>query len=95
MLVAIEQIWRDARSELEPIYKELPRQLIHRDAHPSNMLFSAGRLTGLLDFELVRRGPRIFDLCYCASSLLVDGFEDCEKGQKWPSLFRSLVRGYE
>ena len=91
---AVEQIWRDARSELEPIYVELPQQLIHRDAHSSNMLFSAGQLTGLLDFELVRRGPRIFDLCYCASSILVDGFEDFKKRQKWPSLFRSLVRGY-
>lgn len=91
---AIEQIWRDARSELGPVYKELPQQLIHRDAHPSNMLFSAGRLTGLLDFELVRRGPRIFDVCYCASSILVEGFEDLEQGRLWPSLFRSLARGY-
>lgn len=92
---AIEQIWRGAESELKPLYKELPQQLIHRDAHPSNMLFSAGRLTGLLDFEMVRRGPRVFDVCYCGSSILVEGFEDSEKGQKWPSLFYSLTRGYE
>jgi Ser/Thr protein kinase RdoA (MazF antagonist) len=59
------------------------------------MLFSAGQLTGWLDFELVRRGPRVFDLCYCASSLLVEGFEDLEQGRQWPGLFRSLVRGYE
>ena len=91
----LEQIWRDARSELEPLYLELPQQLIHRDPHPSNMLFSAGRLTGWVDFELVRRGPRVFDLCYCASSLLVDGFEDDEKRRKWPALLRSLARGYE
>jgi len=92
---AIEQIWQDARSELKPLCNELPRQLIHRDAHPSNMLFSAGRLTGFLDFEMIRRGPRVFDVCYCGSSILVEGFEDSEKGQKWPSLFHSLVRGYE
>jgi Ser/Thr protein kinase RdoA (MazF antagonist) len=92
---AIEQIWRAAESELRPLYKELPRQLIHRDAHPSNMLFSAGRLTGFVDFEMVRRGPRVFDVCYCGSSILVGGFEDPEKGQKWPNLFRCLVRGYE
>jgi Ser/Thr protein kinase RdoA (MazF antagonist) len=92
---AIEQIWQDAQSELKPLYEELPQQLIHRDAHPSNMLFSAGRLTGFVDFEMVRRGPRVFDVCYCGSSILVGGFEDFEKGQKWPSLFHSLVRGYE
>ena len=91
----LEQIWREARSELGPASKELPRQLIHRDPHPSNMLFTEGRLTGWVDFDLVRRGPRMFDLCYCASSLLVEGFEDHEKGQLWPSLYRSMVQGYE
>ena len=59
------------------------------------MLFSAGQLTGFVDFEMVRRGPRVFDACYCGSSILVGGFEDSEKGQRWPSLFHSLVRGYE
>jgi Ser/Thr protein kinase RdoA (MazF antagonist) len=93
--IALERIWQEARSELEPVSKELPRQLIHRDPHPSNMLFSAGQLTGWVDFELVRRGPRLFDLCYCASSLLFDGFEDEEKGRLWPALFRFMVRGYE
>ena len=91
----LAQIWREARSELEPVHGKLPRQLIHRDSHPSNMLFSKGRLTGWVDFELVRRGPRLFDLCYCASSLLVEGFEDREKGRLWPALFRAMVRGYE
>jgi Ser/Thr protein kinase RdoA (MazF antagonist) len=92
---AVEQIWRGAESELGPLYKELPRQLIHRDAHTSNMLFSAGQLTGVLDFEMVRRGPRVFDVCYCAGSILVEGLEDSEKRQKWPRLLYSLVRGYE
>jgi Ser/Thr protein kinase RdoA (MazF antagonist) len=92
---AIEQIWRDAESELKLLYEELPQQLIHRDAHPFNMLFSAGRLTGFLDFEMVLRGPRVFDVCYCGGAILVEGFEDPEQGQKWPSLFHSLVRGYD
>lgn len=30
-----------------------------------------------------------------AQAILVDGFEDAEKAQKWPALFRSLVAGYE
>jgi Ser/Thr protein kinase RdoA (MazF antagonist) len=92
---AIEQIWRDTAVELQPLYNELPRQLIHRDAHTSNMLFSADQLTGVLDFEMVRRGPRVFDVCYCASSILVEGFEDPENASKWPRLLHSLVRGYE
>ncbi|NIV30622.1 MAG: hypothetical protein GWN58_14325 [Anaerolineae bacterium] len=27
--------------------------------------------------------------------MLIDGFEDSEKGQLWPALYRSMVRGYE
>jgi len=92
---AIERIWQEVEPELVSLYNALPRQLIHRDAHPSNMLFAAGRLTGFLDFEMVGRGPRLFDVCYCGSSILVGGFDDSAKGQKWPILFQSIVRGYE
>jgi Ser/Thr protein kinase RdoA (MazF antagonist) len=92
---AIERIWRDVEGEFVPLHDDLPKQLIHRDAHPYNMLFDEGKLTGLLDFEMVVRGLPLFDVCYCASAILVDGFEASEKAQKWPALFRSLVAGYE
>jgi len=92
---AIERIWRDIEGEFVPLHDNLPKQLIHRDAHPWNMLFDEGELTGFLDFELTVRGLPLFDVCYCASAILVDGFEDSEKAQKWPALFRSLVAGYE
>ncbi|MCP4540564.1 MAG: phosphotransferase [Chloroflexi bacterium] len=92
---AIEKIWRDAEEEFVPLYDDLPKQLIHRDAHPANMLFDNGRLTGFLDFELAVRGRRVFDICYCASAILVDGFQDQEKARKWHTLFRSIVSGYE
>ena len=92
---AVERIWRDVEGEFVPLHDDLPKQLIHRDAHPWNMLFDEGELTGFLDFEMVVRGLPLFDVCYCASAILVDGFEDSEKAQKWPALFRSLVAGYE
>ena len=92
---AIERVWTDAGQEIVSLYSELPRQLIHRDPHPSNMLFDKGELTGFLDFEMVLKGPRVFDVCYCGSSMLVSGFQEPEKAQRWPELCRSLVRGYE
>ncbi len=92
---AIESIWRDVDHEFASPYDDLPKQLIHRDAHPSNMIFDQGKLTGFLDFEMAVRGPRVFDVCYCASAILVDGFQDPEKARKWLALFRSLVNGYE
>lgn len=92
---AIDAVWRDAKPALEALAPDLPRQLIHRDPHPGNMLFSGAQLTGWLDLEQVRLGPRLFDVCYCAGSLLVEGFEDPVKANRWPGLFRALVRGYE
>jgi Ser/Thr protein kinase RdoA (MazF antagonist) len=92
---AIERIWKDIEREFVPLHDDLPKQLIHRDPHPWNMLFDEGELTGYLDFELAVRGLPLFDICYCAGAILVDGFEDAEKAQKWPALLRSMVRGYE
>lgn len=92
---AIERIWRDVEGEFVPLHDDLPKQLIHRDAHPYNMLFNEGELTGFLDFELAVKGARVFDICYCASAILVDGFQDPEKADKWLALFRSLVSEYE
>jgi len=80
---------------LAAINPELPIQLIHRDAHAANMLFLDEHLSGWLDFELIVRGPRLFDLCYCATSMLMNGMDDPEKRLRWPILFEALVDGYD
>lgn len=92
---AMERTWKEVRPELGSLYGQLPKQLIHRDLNPANMLFAQGKLTGFVDFDMVVSGPRIFDVCYCGSSLLVGGFQDPAKVVQWPGLFRSLVRGYQ
>lgn len=91
----------ELRRILEALYEglaeccpDLPIQPIHRDAHPANMLFRDGKLTGWLDFELAVRGPRLFDLGYCATSLLMDGFDDPVKRPRWFNLVAALVQGY-
>ena len=76
-------------------FAKLPQQLLHRDAHPGNMLFQDGQLTGWIDFELMERGPRLFDLCYCSTSLLMNGLDDPTKRQAWSGLVRALVEGYD
>lgn len=48
----------------------LPAQVIHRDFHAGNVLFSAEVVSGYLDFDHVEVGPRVLDLCYAATSLL-------------------------
>ena len=44
---------------------------------------------------MVVRGPRIFDPCYCGTSLLVSAYPDTAKMQRWPGLFRELIKGYQ
>lgn len=44
---------------LESFYNYLPKQLIHRDIHFGNFLFSKGGLSGYIDFDLSQRNIRI------------------------------------
>ena len=91
----VEPILSEIEASLAACFAELPKQLIHRDAHPGNMLFQDGQLSGWLDFEIMLRGPRLFDLCYCSTSLLMNGLDDPAKRQAWPALLSALVEGYE
>jgi Ser/Thr protein kinase RdoA (MazF antagonist) len=56
--------------------RELPEQLIHRDFHLYNLLFCDGRPSGYLDFDMLMRGPRLFDLCYCSIETLAKRFDE-------------------
>lgn len=90
-----ESILSELETGLAGCFSMLPQQLIHRDAHPGNMLFHNNQFTGWIDFELLERGPRLFDLCYCSTSLLMDGLDDPDKRHAWPGLVRALVAGYD
>lgn len=41
---------------------EWPRQLIHGDWHPGNMLFAGGKVAAAFDYDTVRLQPRAIDL---------------------------------
>ncbi|MTI65845.1 MAG: hypothetical protein FH753_04505 [Firmicutes bacterium] len=72
----------------------LPKHLIHRDLHPGNILIKDNKLTGFVDFDLVLKSVRIFDPCYCATSILISGIDDKVKRNKWIDIFHSLMNGY-
>jgi Ser/Thr protein kinase RdoA (MazF antagonist) len=71
----------------------LPTQVIHRDFHAGNVLFSEGVVTGYLDFDHLEVGPRVLDLCYAASSLLALMMSRAGP-DPWLSHWHSLVEGY-
>lgn len=80
---------------LERLSGLLPKQLIHRDLHFGNLLFEDGAVTGYIDFDLSQINYRIFDICYFALGLLIDGFSSEDKSDKWFQMLKNIVQGYE
>lgn len=60
-------------AEFAALQDQLPRQLIHRDLNPGNML-QTEKGWGFLDFELSERNLRIYDPCYAATAILSECF---------------------
>ena len=58
---------RDSR--FRELYAELPKQIIHRDPNPSNIITNADKW-GFIDFDLSECSVRIYDPCYAASAIL-------------------------
>ncbi|HHU78955.1 MAG TPA: phosphotransferase [Clostridiales bacterium] len=74
-------------------YKSLPRQLIHRDMHTSNMIFKDGEFS-YLDFDMSQRNVRIFDIAYLGCSQLIDNYKDEVRLKQWHEIFRGILQGY-
>lgn len=82
--------------DFSAIFDKLPIQIIHRDINPSNMIFDEGEFKGFIDFDLTEVNVRIFDICYCATAILSECFNnsDIDKS-KWLKILNNLVKGYE
>lgn len=78
------------------LYEELPKQIIHRDPNPSNIILSDDKW-GFIDFELSERNVRIFDPCYAATAILSESFSEGnnEKLSKWIEVYKNIIYGYD
>ena len=74
------------------LYPTLPRQIIHRDPNPGNILCGDDRW-GFLDFDLAERNARIYDPCYAATAVLSETFGQNNEG--WMEICRDILRGYD
>lgn len=45
-------------------------RFLHRDYHPTNLLWTQGRVTGVLDWTSASHGPAAIDLCHCRANLV-------------------------
>lgn len=79
----------------EELYPSLPRQLIHRDPHPGNILVQDGT-AGFLDFDLSERNLRLYDICYAATAVLSELFpESSWDAESWVDVYRGIISGYD
>lgn len=78
-------------AELEGLWQELPRQIIHRDLCPGNLVRD-GESWGFLDFELSQRNIRIYDVVYAAGAVLSETFADHKDA--WIGCWQALLEGY-
>ena len=89
-----DSFFDDYISNFGKLFDKLPKQLIHRDPNPSNIMFDNGEVTGFLSFDLSERNIRLWDPCYCATGILcewqgVDGIYE-----KWPDILCGILIGY-
>jgi Ser/Thr protein kinase RdoA (MazF antagonist) len=89
------EVWKESKETLPRKLEGLPAHLIHRDPNSANMLFENGKLSGWVDFDLAVTGPRIFDPCYCAQSILSECPESPEIREQWMPVGIELLTAYD
>ena len=73
-------------------YPKLPRQIIHRDTNPGNIICNQNQW-GFIDFDLAERNARIYDPCYAATAVLSESFG--KDNDKWLEIYRNIICGYD
>lgn len=82
------------KNEFGKLTNKLPVQPIHRDINPSNMIFAGKEFKGFVDFDLTEVNVRIFDICYCATAILSECFNNQINFEVWQKILNNLIEGY-
>jgi len=88
-----ESFFEDYIENFGKLYDRLPKQLIHRDPNPSNILFDDGEVSGFIDFDLSEVNVRLWDVCYCATGILSEASN--ETYEKWLDILAGILHGYD
>lgn len=97
---ALADQYEQAAARVEALgFPNWPRQTIHGDWHPGNMLFEGDRLAAVIDYETARTDARCVDLASAAlqhSMTIIPG----QPPHLWPenldvARFKATLTGYE
>ncbi len=99
MLEFLLQTYRQSAEQVDGLGMETwPKQIVHGDWHPGNMLFRENHVVAVIDYDSARLLPRVIDIANGALQFsIIGGDEDVSK---WPdfldeSRFKRFLRGYD
>ena len=58
------------------------------------MIFDKKEFKGFVDFDLIEVNVRIFDICYCATAILSECFNNQINFKVWQTVLNNLIKGY-
>lgn len=95
MTISQNAFFNDLKTQLENLISKLPKQTVHRDLNPENILTDGNNYI-FVDFDITEKNIRIFDICYCATAILSETFDNknCEN-TKWFDILKGLINGYD
>lgn len=64
-------LWKRAIEQLNGPEPESPAMFIHRDYHPTNVLWQNGTISGVVDWINACRGPAGVDVAHCRTNLVM------------------------
>ena len=89
-----EDFFEDYIGTFGNLYEKLPRQLIHRDIHPGNILFDNDNVVGFIEFDISECNIRLIDPCYCSTGLLSEQADLTDPYSKWIDVLAGIMKGY-
>ena len=88
-----DDFFKDYIDTFDKLFDRLPKQLIHRDPNPSNILFVDDEVSGFIDFDFSEVNIRLWDACYCATGILCES--SVEAYEKWLDILSGILLGYD
>ena len=99
VLSQLLQMYSEAANEVERQgLDNWPKQIVHADWHPGNMLFRENHVVAVIDYDSARLLPRVIDIANgCLQFSILGGDDDVGKWPEYPdeSRFKRFLRGYD